>query len=103
MNLYLVSRRSAWQSEEELAATSDCAPAVLDTFGGDIRWVRSYVYAEADGTFSADCLYEATSAERLEEYADALLLPADEIRRVHASAEAADAEARESAAVVVRL
>ncbi|RKQ86341.1 uncharacterized protein DUF4242 [Solirubrobacter pauli] len=88
MDLYLVSRRRAWLSEEELAAFSECAPAVLDTFGGTVRWVRSYVFAEADGTFSADCLYEATSAERLEEYAEAMLLPADAIRRVHATAAA---------------
>src|SRR5690349_17246673 len=84
MPLYLASRRGAWLSEEELAATADCAPAVLDTFGGDIRHVRSYVFAEPDGSFSAECVYEATSAERLEEYADAMMLPADEIRAVHA-------------------
>jgi len=113
MNLYLVSRRRAWQSEEELAASSDCAPSVLATFGGDIRWVRSYVFVEEDGSFSADCVYEATSIERLEAYADAMMLPADEIRRVHVSAEASDAaregapgrvpdEARERAARVVR-
>src|SRR5688572_22755741 len=44
MDLYLVSRRRAWLSEEELAATADCMPALLATFGGDIRWVRSYVF-----------------------------------------------------------
>jgi hypothetical protein len=84
MNLYLVSRRRAWQSEEELAAFSDCAPSVLAVFDGDIRWVRSYVFAEEDGSFSADCIYEATSLERLEAYSDAMMLPADQIRRVHA-------------------
>jgi len=84
MDLYLVSRRRAWLSEEELAATADCMPAVLETFDGDIRWVRSYVFTEDDGTLSAECVYEATSVERLEQYADALMLPADEIRPVHA-------------------
>ena len=84
MDLYLVSRRRAWLSEEELAATADCMPALLATFGGDIRWVRSYVFAEPDGALSAECVYEATSVERLEQYADAMMLPADEIRPVHA-------------------
>ena len=88
MDLYLVSRRRAWLSEEELAATADCMPALLATFGGDIRWVRSYVFVEEDGSFSADCVYEATSIERLEAYADAMMLPADEIRPVHAFAAA---------------
>ena len=82
MDLYLVSRRRAWLSEEELAATADCMPAVLATFDGDIRWVRSYVFVEADGTYSADCVYEATSVERLEAFFEAMMLPADEIRRV---------------------
>ncbi|MBE2316108.1 DUF4242 domain-containing protein [Solirubrobacter sp. CPCC 204708] len=82
MNLYLVSRRRAWLSEEELAATADCTPAVLGIFDGAVRWVRSYVFEEADGAFSADCVYEAESVERLEEYFDAMMLPADEIRQV---------------------
>ena len=82
MDLYLVSRRRAWLSEEELAATADCTPAVLGIFDGSVRWVRSYVFTEADGTLSAECVYEATSVERLEQYADAMMLPADEIRQV---------------------
>ena len=85
MDLYLVSRTSAWHSEEELAAAAECMPAQLAMFAGEIRWIRSYVYAEDDGTFSADCLFEATSAERLEALADASMLPADRIRRVHAA------------------
>jgi hypothetical protein len=85
MNLYLVSRRRAWQSEEELAATGDCMGAVLETFAGDVRWVSSYVFAEPDGSFSAECVYEAVSEQRLAEYADAMMLPADEVRRVHAT------------------
>lgn len=83
MDLYLVSRTGAWHSEEELAAAAECMPAQLAMFADDVRWIRSYVYAEDDGTFSADCLFEATSAERLEELADASMLPADRIRRVH--------------------
>ena len=82
MDLDLVSRRRAWLSEEELAATADCTPAVLGIFDGSVRWVRSYVFEEEDGAFSADCVYEATSVERLEEYFDAMMLPADEIRPV---------------------
>ena len=82
MNLYLVSRRRAWLSEEELAATADCTPAVLGIFDGSVRWVRSYVFVEADGSYSADCVYEATSVERLEAFFDAMMLPADEIRQV---------------------
>jgi hypothetical protein len=82
MNLYVVSRSRAWRSREELAASSDCLPAILDTFAGEIRWVRSYLVDEGDGTYGAHCFYEATSAEKLEELADAMMLPADSIKPV---------------------
>jgi hypothetical protein len=89
MNLYLASRRRAWLSEEELAATADCSPAVLGIFDGSVSWVRSYVFQEDDGSFSAECLYRAESLERLEAYFDAMMLPADEVRQVDRFAEAA--------------
>jgi len=82
VQLYLVSRARAWLSEEELAATSECAPAVLELFAGDIRWIRSYIVQEDDGTYGACCLFEASSREVLERYADALMLPADAIKPV---------------------
>jgi len=61
--LYLVPRTRAWLSEEELAAATDCLPAVNDAMNGDVRWIRSYVVAEDDGTFSAFCVYEASGPE----------------------------------------
>jgi len=51
MPLYLVPRTRAWLSEEELAATADCLQAV-DAISPEIRWIRSYVVQEDDGTFS---------------------------------------------------
>ena len=89
MDLYLVPRTSAWLSEEEVAAAVDCAPAVIDTLGGDIRWIRSYIVREADGTFSGYCLYEAADPELLRRYADALGLPTDAIKPVAATIVAA--------------
>ena len=82
MNLYIVPRTRAWLSEEEVAAAADCVPAVNDTLSGDIRWIRSYVVGEEDGTFSAYCVYEATGPEALRRHADALGLPTDAIKPV---------------------
>ena len=82
VNLYIVPRTRAWLSEEELAAAADCVPAVNDTLSGDIRWIRSYVVSEEDGTFSAYCIYEATGPEVLRRHADALGLPTDAIKPV---------------------
>ena len=81
MPLYLVPRTRAWRSEEELAAAVDCMPAVTDTIDG-LRWIRSYVVAEEDGTFSGYCVYEADDPETLRRHADALMLPTDAIKPV---------------------
>ena len=88
VNLYLVPRTSAWLSEEELAASIDCAPAVIDTMGGDVRWVRSYVVREDDGSLSGYCLYEATGPEALRRYAGSMRLPTDAIKPVMATLDA---------------
>ncbi len=89
VTVYIVSRTRAWLSEEEVAAAADCLPAVNDTLREHIRWIRSYVVAEDDGTFSAHCLYEATSPEWLLRQADALQLPVDSIKPVAATIVAA--------------
>jgi len=80
--LYIVPRTRAWLSEEELAAATDCVPAVDAAIGREIRWIRSYIVAEDDGTFSAFCVYEASGPEVLLRHADALMLPTDAIKRV---------------------
>jgi hypothetical protein len=85
VNVYIVPRTRCWLSEEEVAAAADCVPAVNDTLRGDLRWIRSYVVGEDDGTFSAYCVYEATGPEVLRRHADALGLPTDGIRRVAAT------------------
>jgi hypothetical protein len=82
MNLYLVPRTRAWLSEEELAAAVDCLPAVNETLRGDVRWIRSYVVREDDGTFSGYCVYEASSPEALRRHGDAMRLPTDAIKPV---------------------
>ena len=85
MTLYLVPRTRAWLTEEELAAATDCLPAVNEALSDDIRWIRSYVVQEADGAFSGYCVYEATSPEALRHHADALGFPTDAIKPVVAT------------------
>lgn len=85
MPLYLVPRTRAWLSAEEVAAAADCVPAVNETLRGEIRWIRSYIVAEEDGTFSGYCVYEADSPDVLRRHADALMLPTDAIKPVVAT------------------
>ena len=47
-----------------------------------VRWIRSYVVAEDDGTLGTVCLYEATGPEAIREHADRVGMPADEIVEV---------------------
>ena len=82
MDLYLVPRTRAYLSEEELAAAVDCIPAVNESLREYVRWIRSYVVAEDDGTFSAFCIYEASGPEALRRHAETLMLPTDAIKPV---------------------
>ena len=49
---------------------------------GDIRWIRSYVTAEPNGSVGTVCIYEASSPEAIRRHADAADLPVDEIIKV---------------------
>ena len=68
---------------------AECIPAVNETLREHVRWIRSYVVAEEDGTFSAFCIYEATDPDKLRLHADASMLPADAIKPVTATLVAA--------------
>jgi hypothetical protein len=82
---YVVSRPRAWLSREELQASMECAPAVLEQFAEHVRWLRSYVICEDDGTLSGQCYYEATSPEWLERMSEAAMLPVASIKQLAAS------------------
>ena len=82
MTLYLVPRTRAWLTEEELAAATDCLPAVNDFHSDDVRWIRSYLVQEEDGSFSGYCVYEATSVEALLRHAESIGLPTDAVKPV---------------------
>ena len=76
-------------SEEELAATFECAPAVLELYAEHVRWIRSYVIHEDDGTLSGECHYEATGPEWIEKMSEAAMLPIASIKEVVATYAAA--------------
>ncbi len=83
MSLYVIPRTRAWLSEEELAAAAECVPAVNAALAGHVRWIRTYVVQEPDGTLGAFCVYEATAPESLRRHAADLRLPVDAIEPVH--------------------
>ena len=80
MNTYVILRRSAWSSGDELGIAAGRSKAVGDEeMSDDIRWIRSYVLEEPDGRVGTVCIYQATSPEAIREHASRAGLAADEI------------------------
>jgi len=45
----------------------------------DIRWIRSYVVVEPDGSLGTICIYQASSPEKIREHAARAGIPAHDI------------------------
>lgn len=83
MQLYAIRRRNGWQTGADLEAAAARSKAVAsDEFPEDIRWIRSYVVEEADGSLGTVCIYQASSPEKVREHASRVGMPADEITPV---------------------
>ncbi len=62
MNTYVIRRRGGWASPEELQASAARSKEVGDEqMSADIRWIRSYVVQEDDGSLGTVCIYQASS------------------------------------------
>ena len=80
MNLYVIRRLNGWRTPEELQAAAARSKQVGDEeMSSDIRWIRSYVVHEADGSLGTFCIYQASSPEKIREHASRAGLPANEI------------------------
>ena len=79
MQTYLILRRGGWATAQDLEATAARSAAEGDQMPDDIRWIRSYVIAETDGTLGTVCVYQASSPEAIREHARRADMPADEI------------------------
>ena len=79
MQTYLILRRGGWATAQDLKATAARSAAEGDRMPDDIRWIRSYVIAETDGTVGTVCIYQASSPEAIREHARRAAMPADEI------------------------
>jgi hypothetical protein len=80
MNTYAIRRKQAWGSPEEVQAVAKRAKEVADSdFVGEVRWIRSYVLAESDGTLGSVCIYQAVGDEAIRRHSQRVGMPADEI------------------------
>lgn len=83
MQTYVIRRRNAWNSPDELEkAASRSAKIGNEDMADQVRWIRSYVIQEDDGTLGTSCIYQATSPEAIRDHAARVGMPADEITQV---------------------
>ncbi len=82
MDLYVIQRRNAWASAEDLEAAAERSANEGDKPDSGVRWIRSYVVSEEGGELGTVCIYEAESPEALLAHARASDMAADEIVRV---------------------
>jgi len=83
METFVIRRRSAWKNAAELKATAGLSLRVgNDEMSDRIRWIRSYVVKEDDGTLGTVCIYQATDAAAIREHAKRVGMPAHEITPV---------------------
>jgi thiamine biosynthesis protein ThiC len=80
METYVILRRGAWGSAQELEqAAARSSKVGEEEMSEDIRWIRSYVLSEPDGRVGTVCIYQATSPQAIREHAERAQLAADEI------------------------
>jgi thiamine biosynthesis protein ThiC len=83
MKQYAILRRNGWKTPEELHAAAGRSKTVGDTeMANDVRWIRTYVMQEPDGTLGTVCIYEATSPEAIQKHASRAELALSEIRPI---------------------
>jgi Nickel responsive protein SCO4226-like len=80
MNTYVIRRKLAWQSPAEVERVAARSKEVAESdFPDEIRWIRSYVIAEGDGTLGTACIYQASDPDAIRRHAQRVGMPADEI------------------------
>ncbi len=79
MQLYAILRRNGWRTAGDLEAAAQRSTATGEEMPEDIRWIRSYVLAEANGSVGTVCIYQASSPEAILKHAEEAGLPVDEI------------------------
>jgi len=82
MDTYVILRRNGWASPDELQDAAGRSSAEGEKMTDDVKWIRTYVFPEADGGLGTVCIYQATSEDAIRRHAGAADLPATEILRV---------------------
>lgn len=83
MDLFLIRRKGAWKTPAELEKTAAKSSQIgNDEMSDRVRWIRSYVVKEPDGTLGTLCVYQATDADSIREHARRVGMPGDDVMQV---------------------
>jgi hypothetical protein len=83
MNDYVIFRKNAWPDEAALERAAGRSARVANgELEGRVRWIRSYIYEETDGTLGSACIYQASDREIVVEHARRADLACDEVRPI---------------------
>jgi hypothetical protein len=80
---YVIPRRHGWPSTDALEAAEARSRRVGEQdLPDDVRWIRTYVVHEEDGSLGTFCIYQATGPEAIREHSARAGVPADEILEI---------------------
>lgn len=83
MNTYVILRRRGWDAQRQLeVAAKRSARVGTEEMPDKVKWIRSYVLSEEDGTVGTVCVYQAVDPDAVREHAKRAGLPADEVIQV---------------------
>ena len=83
MDLYAIRRPNAWKTVQEVQTIGAKALKVGNEEMPDrVRWIRSYVVKESDGTFGSICIYQARDTQSIRDHAARVGMPGDLINAV---------------------
>ncbi len=79
MKLYAILRRHGFRDARTLDTSGTRSLDVGRSMQDDVRWIRSYVLEESDGSYGTICIYEARSEDSIRAHAEAARLPVSDI------------------------
>jgi Protein of unknown function (DUF4242) len=79
MNTYVILRRGGFRDADDLREAAGRSTREGEAMADEVRWIRSYVLAEADRTVGTVCVYQATGEEAIRRHAVKAVLPVDEV------------------------
>lgn len=83
MKTYVIRRRNAWLDPDQLERAAGISARIGNEEMPDrVRWIRSYVVNEDDGTLGTVCIYQAVGPDAIREHARRVGMPATEITEV---------------------